>query len=131
MADGAADMGHGGGAEDFGGMHSWVDCLDEQEDDSRTAEERTEQEMMPMRVHRPQERLGMSPVSAHRSDPSIILCHSGVEYGDEYRDKPLRSQRALFSAGPITCGRIATVGQHTVNPIDGAGGGRNVGMMRS
>jgi hypothetical protein len=28
-----------------------VDRLDEQEDDSRAAEERTEQEMMPMRVH--------------------------------------------------------------------------------
>jgi hypothetical protein len=53
VADGAADMGNGGGAEDFGGMHSWVDRLDEQEDDSRAAEESTEQEMMPMRVHRP------------------------------------------------------------------------------
>jgi hypothetical protein len=46
-------MGSGGGAEDFGEMHAWVDRLDEQEDDSRAAEERTEQEMMPMRVHRP------------------------------------------------------------------------------
>ena len=53
MADGAADMGRGGRAEDFGGMHSRVDRLDEQEEDSRAAEERTEQEMMPMRVHQP------------------------------------------------------------------------------
>ena len=52
MADEAADMGRGGGAEDFGGMHPRVDRLDEQEDESRAAEERTEQEMMPMRVHR-------------------------------------------------------------------------------
>jgi hypothetical protein len=42
VADGAADMGSRGGAEDFGGMHSWVDRLDEQEDDSHAAEERTE-----------------------------------------------------------------------------------------
>jgi hypothetical protein len=53
MANGAADVGSWGGAEDFGGMHARVDRLDEQEDDSRAAEERTEQEMMPMRVHRP------------------------------------------------------------------------------
>jgi hypothetical protein len=52
MADRAAGMVSGGRTEDFGGMHSWVDRLDEQEEDSRAAEERTEQEMMPMRVHR-------------------------------------------------------------------------------
>jgi hypothetical protein len=49
VADGAADMGSGGGTEDFGGMHCWVDRLDEQENDGSDAEERTEQEMMPMR----------------------------------------------------------------------------------
>jgi hypothetical protein len=53
MANEAADVGSGGGAEDFGGMHPRVDRLDDQEDDSHEAEERTEQEMMPMRVHRP------------------------------------------------------------------------------
>jgi hypothetical protein len=124
-------MGSGGGAEDFGGMHPWVDRLDEQEDDSRAAEERTEQEMMPMRVHRPQERLAMSPVSAHRPGPSTILCHSGIEPGGQYKGKSLRSQRSLSSAGPTTCGRIATMGQYTVNPIDGLGRGRNAGMRRS
>jgi hypothetical protein len=124
-------MGSGRGAEYFGGMHSRVDRLDEQEDDSHAAEERTDQEIMPMRIHRPKERPAMSPVSAHQPDPSTILCHSGVESGGKYRGKSLRSQRSLSPAGPTTCGRIATVGQHTVNPIDGLGRGRNVGMRWS
>jgi hypothetical protein len=123
VADGTADMRRGGGAEDFGGMHARVDRLDEQEDDSRAAEERTEQEMIPMRVHRPQERLVMSPVSAHQSGPSTILCYSGVGSVGEYRGKPLRSQRACSSAGPTTCGRITTEGQDTADPINGVGSG--------
>ena len=77
-----------------------MDRLDEQENDGRAAEEGTEQEMMPVRVHRPQERLAMSPVSAHRPGPSTILCHSGVESGGEYRGTSLRSQRSLSYAGP-------------------------------
>jgi hypothetical protein len=95
VVDGTTDMERGGGAEDFVRVHPRVDRLDAHEGDGHEADEYTEHDTMPTREHQPQEHLAMYAIEGHRSGPSTILCHSGVEAGGEYRGKSLRSQRLL------------------------------------